>query len=70
MIIKYMKKTIKNLLLKYTNPKIEGVSVDYVAEKIVNAIEDLQEEESEESKLWAYEADKAKREVFESSRGL
>lgn len=65
-----MKRIIKKLLLKYTNPKIEGISVDYVAEEITKAIEDLQEEETEESQLWSFEADKAKRQVYEDSRGV
>jgi len=67
-ILLSMKNIIKKLLLKHTNPKIDGISVDYIAEEIVNAIEDLQEDE--ESKLWAYEADKAKMQVFEDSRGV
>ena len=69
-MIKHMKNIIKKLLLKYTKPKIDGVSVDYVAEEIVKAIEELKEEETEESQLWAYEADKAKRQSFEDSRGV
>lgn len=69
-MIKHMKNIIKKLLLKYAKPKIDGVSVDYVAEEIVKAIEDLKEEETEESQLWAYEADKAKRQSFENSRGV
>lgn len=65
-----MKRVIKKLLLKYTNPKADGISADYIAQEIVNAIEELQEKELEETKLWAFEAEEAKTRAFETSRGV
>lgn len=65
-----MKKIIKKLLLKYTTPKINGISADYVAQEITNEIEELLEKEEEETRLWAFEAEEAKTRAFESSRGV